>query len=85
MAAIEEGRGIYSNIRKAIHYLLPVTSASFTIFTVTLLTFGHHALAPRAALWLTWSSRLSRPGAGRGAGEPGVMGPAAPGRTGRAV
>ena len=53
VAAIEEGRGIYSNIRKAIHYLLSCNIGEiFTIFAATLLGFGQMPLAPVQLLWL---------------------------------
>ena len=53
VSAIEEGRGIYSNIRKAIHYLLSCNIGEiFTIFAATLLGFGQMPLAPVQLLWL---------------------------------
>ncbi len=51
--AIEEGRGIYANIRKAIHYLLSCNLGEiFTIFTATALNFGQMPLTPVQLLWL---------------------------------
>ena len=51
--AIEEGRGIYANIRKAIHYLLSCNIGEiFTIFVATLLNFGQMPLVPVQLLWL---------------------------------
>ena len=51
--AVEEGRGIYSNIRKAIHYLLSCNIGEiFTIFVATLLNFGQMPLVPVQLLWL---------------------------------
>lgn len=51
--AVEEGRGIYSNIRKAIHYLLSCNIGEiFTIFAATLLDFGQMPLVPVQLLWL---------------------------------
>ena len=51
--AIEEGRGIYANIRKAIHYLLSCNIGEIlTIFTATLLNFGQMPLVPVQLLWL---------------------------------
>ena len=75
VAAIEEGRGIYSNIRKAIHYLLSCNIGEiFTIFTATLLDFGTMPLAPVQPFVAQSGHRLSpRPGAGRGAGGAGRM------------
>ena len=53
VAAIEEGRGIYSNIRKAVHYLLSCNIGEiFTIFAATLLGLGQMPLAPVQLLWL---------------------------------
>ncbi len=53
VAAIEEGRGIYANIRKAIHYLLSCNIGEiFTIFAATLLGFGQMPLVPVQLLWL---------------------------------
>jgi len=51
--AVEEGRGIYSNIRKAIHYLLSCNIGEiFTIFLATVLDFGQMPLVPVQLLWL---------------------------------
>ncbi len=51
--AVEEGRGIYSNIRKAIHYLLSCNIGEIlTIFVATLLDFGQMPLEPVQLLWL---------------------------------
>ena len=53
VSAVEEGRGIYSNIRKAIHYLLSCNIGEiFTIFAATLLDFGQMPLLPVQLLWL---------------------------------
>ena len=53
VSAIEEGRGIYSNIRKAIHYLLSCNIGEiFTIFAATLLGFKQMPLMPVQLLWL---------------------------------
>lgn len=53
VSAIEEGRGIYSNIKKAIHYLLSCNMGEiFTIFSATLLDFGQMPLVPVQLLWL---------------------------------
>ena len=53
VAAIEEGRGIYSNIRKAIHYLLSCNIGEIiTIFVATLLDLGQMPLVPVQLLWL---------------------------------
>ena len=51
--AVEEGRGIYANIRKAIHYLLSCNIGEIlTIFVATLLDFSRMPLAPVQLLWL---------------------------------
>ncbi len=51
--AVEEGRGIYSNIRKAIHYLLSCNVGEIlTIFAATVLGFGQMPLVPVQLLWL---------------------------------
>ena len=53
VSAIEEGRGIYSNIRKAIHYLLSCNIGEiFTIFAATVAGFGQMPLVPVQLLWL---------------------------------
>ncbi len=53
VSAIEEGRGIYANIRKAIHYLLSCNIGEiFTIFIATLLGLGAMPLEPVQLLWL---------------------------------
>ena len=53
VAAIQEGRGIYANIRKAIHYLLSCNIGEIlTIFAATVLNFGQMPLVPVQLLWL---------------------------------
>lgn len=53
VAAVEQGRGIYANIRKAIHYLLSCNIGEIlTIFLATLLRFPHSPLSPVQLLWL---------------------------------
>ena len=53
VAAVEEGRGIYANIRKAIHYLLSCNIGEIlTIFLATLLPFAQAPLSPVQLLWL---------------------------------
>ena len=53
VAAVEEGRGIYANIKKAIHYLLSCNIGEIlTIFVATLLNFGQMPLVPVQLLWL---------------------------------
>jgi len=51
--AVEEGRGIYANIQKAIHYLLSCNIGEvMTIFVATVLNFGQMPLVPVQLLWL---------------------------------
>ena len=53
VAAVEQGRGIYANIRKAIHYLLSCNIGEIlTIFLATVLSFPHSPLTPVQLLWL---------------------------------
>ncbi|MDY4430626.1 calcium-translocating P-type ATPase, PMCA-type [Evtepia sp.] len=53
VSAVEQGRGIYANIRKAIHYLLSCNIGEIlTIFLATLLCFPHAPLSPVQLLWL---------------------------------
>lgn len=75
VAAIEEGRGIYSNIRKAIHYLLSCNIGEiFTIFLATLLDFGQMPLVPVQLLWLNLvTDSLPALALGVEPVEPGVM------------
>ncbi len=51
--AVEQGRGIYANIRKAIHYLLSCNIGEIiTIFVATLFNFHQMPLVPVQLLWL---------------------------------
>ncbi|MCI9264828.1 MAG: calcium-translocating P-type ATPase, PMCA-type [Oscillospiraceae bacterium] len=53
VSAVGEGRGIYANIRKAIHYLLSCNIGEIlTIFLATVLGFHQMPLAPVQLLWL---------------------------------
>ena len=53
VSAVEEGRGIYANIRKAIHYLLSCNIGEImTIFVATVLGFEQMPLIPVQLLWL---------------------------------
>lgn len=53
VAAVEQGRGIYSNIKKAIHYLLSCNIGEIlTIFIATVLGFRQMPLAAVQLLWL---------------------------------
>lgn len=51
--AVEQGRGIYANIKKAVHYLLSCNIGEIlTIFIATLLGFHQMPLIPVQLLWL---------------------------------
>ena len=53
VAAVEQGRGIYANIRKAIHYLLSCNIGEIlTIVLATLLPVSQAPLSPVQLLWL---------------------------------
>ena len=53
VSAVEEGRGIYANIRKAIHYLLSCNLGEIlTLFTATALDLPQAPLVPVQLLWL---------------------------------
>lgn len=53
VAAVEQGRGIFSNIRKAIHYLLSCNIGEIiTIFCATVFGFHQMPLIPVQLLWL---------------------------------
>ena len=51
--AVEQGRGIYANIKKAVHYLLSCNIGEIlTIFAATLFGFQQMPLIPVQLLWL---------------------------------
>ena len=51
--AVEQGRGIYSNIKKAIHYLLSCNIGEIvTLFLATAFNFHQDPLVPVQLLWL---------------------------------
>jgi len=51
--AVEEGRGVYANIRRAIHYLLSCNVGEIlTVFAATVLGFAQMPLMPVQLLWL---------------------------------
>ena len=53
VSAVEQGRGIYANIKKAIHYLLSCNIGEIiTIFFATVLDFRQMPLVPVQLLWL---------------------------------
>ena len=53
VSAVEQGRGIYANIKKAIHYLLSCNIGEIlTIFCATVFHFHQMPLVPVQLLWL---------------------------------
>ena len=53
VAAVEQGRGIYANIKKAIHYLLSCNIGEIlTLFLATVLNFTYAPLQAVQLLWL---------------------------------
>ena len=53
VSAVEQGRGIYANIKKSIHYLLSCNIGEIvTIFIATLFNFHQMPLIPVQILWL---------------------------------
>jgi len=53
VAAVEEGRGVYSNIKKAIHFLLSCNIGEIvTLFIATILNFAQMPLIPIQLLWV---------------------------------
>ncbi len=53
VSAVEQGRGIYSNIKKAIHYLLSCNIGEIiTLFLATLFNFHQQPLVAVQLLWL---------------------------------
>ncbi|NCB63650.1 MAG: calcium-translocating P-type ATPase, PMCA-type [Clostridia bacterium] len=53
VSAVAEGRGIYANIKKAVHYLLSSNIGEiFTIFFATVMDFRQMPLIPVQLLWL---------------------------------
>ena len=75
VAAVEEGRGIYANIRKAIHYLLSCNIGEIlTIFLATLFRFHQMPLVPVQLLWLNLvTDSLPALALGVEPVEPGIM------------
>ncbi len=75
VSAVEQGRGIYSNIKKAIHYLLSCNIGEIlTIFLATLLGFEQMPLLPVQLLWLNLvTDSLPALALGVEPVEPGVM------------
>ncbi len=53
VSAVEQGRGIYANIKKAVHYLLSCNIGEIlTIFVATVMHFPQMPLSPVQLLWL---------------------------------
>ena len=75
VSAVEEGRGIYANIKKAIHYLLSCNIGEIlTIALATLFRFPQMPLAPVQLLWLNLvTDSLPALALGVEPVEPGVM------------
>ena len=75
VSAVEEGRGIYANIKKAIHYLLSCNIGEIlTIALATLFRFPEMPLAPVQLLWLNLvTDSLPALALGVEPVEPGVM------------
>jgi Ca2+-transporting ATPase len=75
ISAVEEGRGIYANIKKAIHYLLSCNIGEIlTILCATLFRFPELPLLPVQLLWLNLvTDSLPALALGVEPVEPGVM------------
>ena len=75
VAAVEQGRGIYANIKKAVHYLLSCNIGEIvTIFLATVLNFHQVPLIPVQLLWLNLvTDSLPALALGVEPVEPGVM------------
>ena len=73
--AVEQGRGIYANIKKAIHYLLSCNIGEIlTIFAATVLGFHQMPLVAVQLLWLNLvTDSLPALALGMEPVEPGVM------------
>ncbi len=75
VAAVAEGRGIYANIKKAVHYLLSCNIGEIlTLFAATVLNFGQMPLVPVQLLWLNLvTDSLPALALGMEPPEPGTM------------
>ena len=83
VTAVDQGRGIYANIKKAVHYLLSCNIGEIlTLAAATLLNFPQMPLAPVQLLWLNLvTDSLPALALGVEPAEPGLMD--APPRGGR--
>ncbi len=75
VSAVAEGRGIYDNIKKAVHYLLSCNIGEIlTLFAATVLDFGQMPLVPVQLLWLNLvTDSLPALALGMERPEPGTM------------
>ncbi len=73
--AVEQGRGIWSNIKKSVHYLLSCNIGEIlTLFLATLFNFHQNPLVPVQLLWLNLvTDSLPALALGMEPVEPGVM------------
>ena len=79
VAAVEEGRGIYDNIKKFIHYLLSCNTGEILVmFVASLRRPARAALPDPDPLGQPGHGRASGAGPGRRPGRPQDHGPAAP-------
>lgn len=83
VAAIEEGRTVYENIRKFVHYLLTCNSAEVSVVFLVLLFGGVTPLLPAQILFINLvTDGLPALALGREPAEPGIMSrPPRPART----
>ncbi len=75
VAAVDQGRGIYANIKKAVHYLLSCNIGEImTLFVATALNLAQMPLVPVQLLWLNLvTDSLPALALGMEAPEPGTM------------
>ena len=72
--AVEEGRRIYSNIRKSILFLLPTNGAQALVILLAVLVGAALPLQPVQVLWINMATSVTLSLALAGAGaEPGLM------------
>ncbi len=75
VTAVDEGRGIYANIKKAVHYLLSCNMGEIlTLLVATALNFSPMPLSPVQLLWLNLvTDTLPALALGMEPAEPGLM------------